>query len=159
MPYKSKELVEKIQKAYYDINLDVCKIQEGGIRALSTKQLTEQEKADKTFDFLGGLEIIDNDFRMFIIEGLGAGSMKRLEELVPRSEPNTSKTKILKNSEVLFENRLYQEFNLDIKRIRLREKLSQILLKPNIYIRTKVPENIFKVLAQIQEIRNCENVT
>lgn len=76
----------------------MCKITEGGIRSLSTKKLTEEEKADKKFDFLGGLEIIDNDFRLFIIEGLGAGSMKRLEEMVPRLEPNTSKTKILKNS-------------------------------------------------------------
>jgi len=36
---------------------------------------------------------------------------------------------------------MYTLFNVEIKRIRLRENLSKLLLNPDLYIRIKVPEN------------------
>jgi len=57
--------------------LKAAKIDEGGIRGLTTKALNEEEKKDKTFDFIGGFEIIDDEFRMFLFEGLSRGAMKR----------------------------------------------------------------------------------
>jgi len=38
---------------------------------LNTKELTEEEKKNRRLDFLGGFEMIDNEMRMFIVEGLG----------------------------------------------------------------------------------------
>ena len=78
-----------------------------------------------------------------------------MEERVPRTMPNTSELKILRNQELKFKNRMYADFNLEIKRIRLRENLTSILGHPDIYIRTKVPENIYNVLVNISEIRKC----
>lgn len=72
--------------------------------------------------------------------------MKRLENMVPKNIPNTETRKILKNKSILYEDRLYQDFNMEIKRIRLRENLSYIISKPSIYIRTKVPEHIYNVI-------------
>lgn len=69
--------------------------------------------------------------------------MKKLEEMIPLDRPNTDVRKILKNKDILFEDRLYTEFNMEIKRIRLRDSLSFIIGKPNIYMRTKVPEHIY----------------
>jgi len=43
--------------------------------------------------------------------------MKLLEERIPRSEPNSETLKILKNSQIKFESRLYSDFGLDIKRV------------------------------------------
>ena len=77
--------------------MEAAKAEQGGRRAISTKKLTPEERKNRTFDFLGGFEIIDDDFRLFVIEGLSAGAMKRLEELIPRSEPNSEIFKILKN--------------------------------------------------------------
>ena len=48
---------------------------------------------------------------------------------------------------------MYQDFQVDIKRIRIREKLKKILEKPDIYIRKKVPEHICHVLNQISDLR------
>lgn len=41
-----------------------------------------------------------------------------------------------------FFERVYTDFNFEIKRIRLREPLTKILGNVDIYIRTKTPENI-----------------
>lgn len=74
-------------------------------------------------DYISGFEILDDSFRLFMFEGLKDGAMKRLEEMVPRDQPNTEVRKILKNNTIIFEDRLYQDFNMEIKRIRLRDSL------------------------------------
>lgn len=97
------------------------------MRALTNKALTEAEKNDRTLDFLSGFEIIDNNFRFFLFEGLSNGAMQKLEEMIPKDRPNTDIRKILKNKDILFEDRLYTDFNMEIKRIRLRDSLSYII--------------------------------
>ena len=47
------------------------------LKSITTKALSEEEKKDRSLDFLGGFEIIDNDCRMFVLEGLSNGAMKR----------------------------------------------------------------------------------
>ena len=89
VPYKSPEFVEKLQNAFAEINLKVANIDVGGIRALSTKLLTEEEKNSREFDFLSGVEIMDETFRLFIFEGLSEGAISKLYSQVPREEPNT----------------------------------------------------------------------
>jgi len=98
--------------------MEAAKAEQGGRRAISTKKLTPEERKNRTFDFLGGFEIIDDDFRLFVIEGLSAGAMKRLEELIPRSEPNSEIFKILKNSDEVFQERAYLDFDLELKRVK-----------------------------------------
>ena len=83
---------------------------------------------------------------MFVFEGLSEGAMAILEKEIPRLEPNSDKFKILKNIDLKFKERIFLDFNMEILRIRLREKLDNILSKPDIYIRTKVPENICNTL-------------
>lgn len=45
-------------------------IQDGGLRALSSYALSAEERKNKQLDFIGGFEIMDNDFRIFILEGI-----------------------------------------------------------------------------------------
>lgn len=121
-------------------------IKEGGLRALATYQLSSEELEDRYLDFIGGFEIIDDECRVFVLEGLQAFGMAELERLVPRDSPNSDSFKILKNKELTFKTRLYQAFNLDLKKIRLRDKLNNLLISPNIYLRTKVPDQIQQTL-------------
>ncbi|EGR26983.1 hypothetical protein IMG5_203820 [Ichthyophthirius multifiliis] len=151
-------MVEKIQEIFYEVNMKAGQFEQGGIRAIATKKLTEQERNSRVLDFLGGFEILDDDFRLFVFEGLSDGVMKLLDEKIPINEPNSESFKILKNSDIKFKERIYQDFNLEIKRIRLRNTLKQILQNADIYIRTKVPENICKALNQISEICKCQNM-
>lgn len=63
-----------------------------------------------------------------------------------RQRPNDKKYKLLYNPEIRFKNRLYLDFNVAIKKIRLRETLTKIMGNPDIYLRSKVPEDIYDTL-------------
>jgi hypothetical protein len=74
---------------------------------------------------------------------------------------NRETIKILKNKDIKFKERIYTDFNVEIKRvllnqiflkIRLRENLSKLLMNPDLYIRTKVPENIEDTLIKVSNI-------
>jgi hypothetical protein len=56
-----------------------------------------------------------------------------------KNAPNSKSFKILKNSNITFLRRLYSDFNIEIKRVRFRPSLTQLLLDPIIYIKSKVP--------------------
>lgn len=72
---------------------------------------------------------------------------------------NKDKQKILKNTKILFTTRAYADFNLELKRIRLRPSLSQILLDPSIYIKSKVDEKICENLNKLSDlIRICDDL-
>lgn len=98
---------------------------EGGLRALTTKALNENEKHSRELDYLGGFEILDAEFRVFCIEGLSNGGMKKFTDALPRDIPNTylifiisrETFKILSNPDIKFNERMYTEFNVEIKRV------------------------------------------
>ena len=69
VPYKCPETVKHIEAMFERINLAGLKLENA--RYLNTKELNEEERADRTLDFLGGFSLMDSEFRMFIIEGLG----------------------------------------------------------------------------------------
>lgn len=52
IPYKAPDLVKQISESFEQINLKILKLD--NITYLNTKELTEQEQNDRTFDFLGG---------------------------------------------------------------------------------------------------------
>jgi hypothetical protein len=52
IPYKAPDLVKQISESFEQINLKILKLD--NITYLNTKELTEQEQSDRTFDFLGG---------------------------------------------------------------------------------------------------------
>ena len=49
----------------------------GGVRTLNTHIFTEEELGNKELDFIGGFEIIDNEWRMYCLEGVSATGMKK----------------------------------------------------------------------------------
>jgi hypothetical protein len=69
LPYKSPDTVKGIEASFERINLAGLGLENS--RYLNTKELTEEERNDRKIDFLGGFEIMDSEFRMFIFEGVG----------------------------------------------------------------------------------------
>ena len=57
--------------------MDAAQIEYGGLRAINSKRLTEEELKSTTMDYLCGFEIIDSYFRLFIIEGLSDGGISK----------------------------------------------------------------------------------
>lgn len=95
---------------------------------------------------------------MYVFEGLRDGAMAKIEKFLPIEKPNSDELTILKNKSVTFQERMYLDFNAKIRRIKLRKPLNKIILNPNIYLRTKVAENIYKTINQLHELRIAPNI-
>lgn len=92
---------------------------------LNTKVLTEEEKKDRLLDYLGGFSLIDSEMRLFVIEGLGGrgNSIAQFYKINELTRPNDKKFKMLYNPNIKFKDRLYQEFNCSLRKIKLRDSL------------------------------------
>ena len=66
---------------------------------------------------------------------------------------------MLFNPEIKYKSRIYQEFNCAIKKIKLRDSLSDIIAAPDIYMRTKVSADMFDTLQKFAEIRKLDRQT
>ena len=67
--------------------------------------------------------------------------------------PNTISFKIFRNKIIKFPNRLYLDFNCDIKKIKLRDKMENILKNQNIYIMSKYPDAVRNALFKVEKIK------
>ena len=146
IPYKSPDLVKQIESTYEKVNLKGLNLTNA--RYLSTKELSEEERKDRKIDFIGGFSLMDSETRMYIFEGLG-GEGRGMHEFYKenmRERPNDRKYTLLYNPDVRFKNRIYLDFNVAIKKIKLREPLRQIMGAPDVYLRSKVPEEMFYIL-------------
>lgn len=142
MPYKSSELLNKIYRSIERINLDgVGETESNNVRVLNTKQLSDEERSNRKLDIIGGFEFIDSEFRIVVLEGLGGKDhgMNWFYTSNMRKAPNSRRCKLLYNPEIWFKNRLYLDFNVNIKKIKLRDTLTSIMASPDIYLRSKVP--------------------
>jgi len=73
-----------------------------------------------------------------------------------RQHTNDKRFKMIYNPDIKFKNRMYQDFNCSIKKIKLRDTLSQIMSVPDIYLRSKVPIEMYDTLQKFAEIRKLD---
>jgi len=104
---------------------------------------------------------MDVEFRMFIIEGLGGRGhgMDQFYRATERTRPNDKKFKMLYNPLVRFKSRMYLDFNVSIKKIRLRDSLTKTMGAPDVYLRSKVPEDMYDTLQKFAEIRKLDRAS
>lgn len=57
-----------------------------------------------------------------------------------------------------FKNRLYLDFNVTVKKIKLRDTITKIMGSPDVYLRSKVPEDIYDTLQKFAEIRKLDRM-
>lgn len=146
VPYRAQEQVKRIETSFENINIEGLGLPNS--RYLNTKELTAEDKVNKDLDFLGGFELMDKEMRMYVIEGLsGEGhSMDLFYKANEREHTNDRRFKMIFNPDIKFKSRLYQAFNCAIKKIKLRDSLTKIMSEPDIYLRSKVPEDMYDTL-------------
>lgn len=110
--------------------------------------MTEEDKQNRALDFLGGFELIDKEMRLYVFEGLGGvgKAMNRFYLANERQHTNDKRFKMLYNPDIRFKNRIYMDFNCAIKKIKLRDSLSDTIAVSDIYLRSKVPEDMYYTL-------------
>ena len=159
LPYEnSAELLKKIYDSIEQINLEGLNLE--NIRQLNTKEFSETEKQNRLLDFIGGFELMDAEFRMIVLEGLGGKghSMNKFYKMNEREQPNQRRLKLLYNPEVRFKYRMYWDFHASIKRIKLRDTLTKIMSSPDVFLRSKVPEEIYDTLQKLAEMRKFDRI-
>lgn len=115
--YTSGDFIPKMQDFFFKTNKIVFNLLKGGERAISTKKLTENEEKSKTLDYLSGFCFIGNKFRVYVFEGLGKKAINRFYNVIKIADPNSQKLAIFRNKDILFRDRIYTEFGIDIKRV------------------------------------------
>ena len=149
--YDDEDILREIQGAMYEVNQNA--LEEASLRS---HQLTKEERfrADSgDLDVITGFTIIDDAYRLVIVEGLGAKGMQTMHRRVKRKVQNGPRTRVLSDPTVTFSERLYSVFDLDLKRIRLRDELPRICESPDIYNRAKVPLEVFEALHRLFRVR------
>lgn len=146
VPFRAADQVKRIEASFEAININGLGLLNS--RYLNTKELSPEDKLNRSLDFLGGFELMDKEMRMYVIEGLsGKGcSMEQFYLANEREHTNDRRFKMIYNPEIKFKNRLYQSFNCAIKKIKLRDSLTKIMSEPDIYLRSKVPEDMYDTL-------------
>lgn len=69
IPYKAPDTVKQIEYAFENINMEGLGVD--NVRYLNTKELSQEERNNRKLDIIGGFELMDAEFRIYILEGLG----------------------------------------------------------------------------------------
>ncbi|CAG9313544.1 unnamed protein product [Blepharisma stoltei] len=158
LPYHCPDHVQHIQQVQESLSCHRLGLEPISRSSLASRTLRPDEINDPYFDLITGFVIIDMDCRLYVLEGLGGGCIDKMAEELARTQANTDTLKYLMNSEVKFDERLYINFGPDLKRIKLRENLAKTLLNPDIYIKSKVSEELMDTLNKIMNIRRCDRL-
>ena len=146
--YTDDETLSAINAAVSAVNLVALPDIQGSLRSYIFSKEEVLSVNSGVLDVVCGFTVIDDDVRIVVIEGL-AGPDKAMQEIfldIPRLQPNNKSLKILCNPEVLFPKRLYTEFGPEIKRIRIRDKISKLARSPEIYNRKQVDAVCFEAI-------------
>ena len=74
VPYKDKDMIEKIEEIFYSANLKAFNMKNK--RELTTYLLKPEEQKSLTLDYVTGIQICDPEGRLYMLEGLRDGAMK-----------------------------------------------------------------------------------
>lgn len=157
--YDNKEMLKKINDAYKAANLRTLKLEDAPWTDLSTVRLTAEEREKMaTSDILTGVQVIDSEYRLIIIEGLsvdtpGAQAMAEMQTAVQRESANHKDYKILSNESITFYERLYSGFDVDIKKIKLVKPLRTIAETKNIYLNKKIPQTCYRAFLGLHQMQ------
>ncbi|KAF0690447.1 Aste57867_18179 [Aphanomyces stellatus] len=129
---------------------------------LRSYQLTPAQKdacENGSLNLITGFQVIDTHFRMIVMEGLAASGMLTVAAMVPRTAANSkSGFRMFANVDLRFPERLYTAFDVDLKRIKLRDPLPDIGKRPELYMRSKVSENCFQALNRLSDVRKADRL-
>ena len=156
--YKNREFLKILQNTLIDLNVEGMKITNGTERDIRTRRLTPSEKQDRTLDYISGVEFMDKQYRMFVLEGLSTQGMRKLQERIPKIAANTDLFKVMKDPTITFEHRLYADFNVDIKKVKLRTNLKVLIGQPQMYLREKIPQETYDAVMRLKKMREKNTI-
>ena len=129
--YQDYNLMSNLKQCFEEINQKAFNFP--STKEVYTYNLTPEEQDNNEIDYISGFQITDKSIRITILEGITGKGMKKVKDLLPKNKLNDNKVKILSNSQVLFDKRIYSKFNLALKLIKLRQNLNKYLETYTLY--------------------------
>ena len=158
--YTDVALMSNLKKLFEEINQKAFNF--SSVREIYTYNLAEEEKDNNEIDYISGFQVTDRNIRITILEGITGKGMQKVKEILLKEKLNDEKVKILSNSSVLFDKRIYSKFDLSLKIIKLRHYLNKYLETYTIYEnanRLREIYDCFQNLASILRVETMEEVS
>ena len=154
--YYDSEFLEKIKALFETINQKAFNLTSP--KEIYTHDLTEEEKKSTDIDYISGFQILDNQKRITIIEGISGKALQKVKDTLPKNQMNNETKMIFADSNILFDKRIYSKFNLSLKFIKTRDSLEQILTTFDIYLKSINYREIYDTFMKIGSILKSETL-
>ena len=144
-----RDLFEEINQAAFELR---------SVKEIYTKALTDEERDNNEIDYVSGVQLLDKDIRITIIEGITGKGIKKFKDSLPKTQMNNDEFKIFADSNVLFNKRIYSKFDLQLKYIKLRDTLDHILTTYDIYTKANKYRPIYDAFLNYGSILKCDTM-
>jgi len=156
--YSNKCLLRKVDELILMVNakaLDMTHFEDHVMQAvITTLKLTKEQKESLDLDVITGFHVIDEEFHIFVLEGLRSSGIKFLIEEVSNfiETGNKDDVVMIYDSSISFSKRIYIDLDIDLTRIRLYQPLSVIITQTVIYIRDIIPQSCLDCIFYLNQI-------
>ena len=154
--YSDSKSMEIIRDLFEEINQAAFELR--SVKEIYTKALTDEERDNNEIDYVSGVQILDKERRITIIEGITGKGIKKFIDALPKNQMNNDEFKIFADSNVLFNKRIYSKFDLQLKYIKLRDTLDHILTTYDIYTKANKYRPIYDAFLNYGSILKCDTM-
>ena len=99
--YYDSDFLEKIKLLFEEINQKAFNL--SSPKEINTHSLSEEERQSNDIDYISGFQLLDNQKRITILEGLAGKGMQKIKDAFPRTQMNNASKMIFADSNILFD--------------------------------------------------------
>lgn len=154
--YSDSELMKKLKELFEQINQPAFQLR--SVKEIYTKSLTPEEQDNNEINYISGFQLIDKEQRITIIEGITGQAMQKVKDALPKTQMNSATYKVFADSRVLFNQRIYSKFDLNLKYIKLRDNLNTILTTHDIYSKANKYKEIYNAFLNFGSIMKAKTM-
>ena len=154
--YNDSEFLSNLKKCFEFVNQQAFNLKSP--KEIYTRDLSEEEKKSLTIDYISGVQILDKTMRITFLEGLKGKSIEKIKEFIPKKIMNNKTNKYFSDSNVFFNERIYSLFLLNLKYIKLRNTLKEILTTYDLYSKADKQREIYDSFLKLGSILRVETM-
>ena len=119
--YYDSSAMQKIKELFEEINQQAFQLR--SVKEIYTRNLSDEERDNNEIDYISGVQLLDKNIRITLIEGITEKAMAKIKEKLPKYQMNCNTFMVFSDKNVLFNKRIYSKFDLSLKYIKLRDTL------------------------------------
>ena len=148
--YYDSSAMQKIKELFEEINQQAFQLR--SVKEIYTRNLSDEERDNNEIDYISGVQLLDKNIRITLIEGITEKAMAKIKEKLPKYQMNCNTFMVFSDKNVLFNKRIYSKFDLSLKYIKLRDTLQSILTTFPIYMKADKYREIYNAFLNFGSI-------